>query len=514
MKTIPWIALLLLGYVAPLIAAETWPSAIKPVMTVVDLNVGESATATLSDGTSANVKLVDLREIRDDLRQAVRQSRVTIEINGEKTTLVSANYRLPEVAGGVQVDCAVTQGCTAGTGDNPWALKKDARLRLWPAGSPWIRPGTFRYPANQRWFASEHANGQRAGVCAITARCRARRRSIITAVWTSAAREGWSTASSATDAVVVSAGQARLLGDRPISRSCVKPRVRCRLSPRRPRLVLPLQPSDSIDPAMKLGARVKMGQKVGVLGKEGASGGWSHLHFDIIGAAAQRRVRHRRGLRLPLAGVPRRAPDAASGRRPAAPRRLGRASLSCSTASRSWSGQGPDTLRTTEWTLSDGTTAEGPTVTRVYDEAGRVQRDPQGDRCRRPRGLRFRRRADVRPQAHPKLLPPGDSRRVLAHVRRKAGRRGDVQGPQLRRSPRRKVTSVGTSATARRRWRSNPTECRSACQRRLRSHHASLRQTRRLPRLRRPEELPRRNRYGTAMLPHRVERRASSVTNW
>ena len=26
-----------------------------------------------------------------------------------------------------------------------------------------------------------------------------------------------------------------------------------------------------------------MGQKIGLLGKEGGSGGWSHLHFDITG---------------------------------------------------------------------------------------------------------------------------------------------------------------------------------------------------------------------------------------
>ena len=32
---------------------------------------------------------------------------------------------------------------------------------------------------------------------------------------------------------------------------------------------------------MKLGDKVKMGQRYGLLGKEGASGGWSHLHFDI-----------------------------------------------------------------------------------------------------------------------------------------------------------------------------------------------------------------------------------------
>jgi hypothetical protein len=37
----------------------------------------------------------------------------------------------------------------------------------------------------------------------------------------------------------------------------------------------------TIDAAVKPGARVVMGQKIGVLGKEGASGGWSHLHFEI-----------------------------------------------------------------------------------------------------------------------------------------------------------------------------------------------------------------------------------------
>ena len=33
-------------------------------------------------------------------------------------------------------------------------MLKDARLRVWPAGSPWIDPGGFVYPARQRWFAA------------------------------------------------------------------------------------------------------------------------------------------------------------------------------------------------------------------------------------------------------------------------------------------------------------------------------------------------------------------------
>ena len=37
----------------------------------------------------------------------------------------------------------------------------------------------------------------------------------------------------------------------------------------------------SIDLEVQPGKRVRMGQKIGVLGKEGSSGGWAHLHFDI-----------------------------------------------------------------------------------------------------------------------------------------------------------------------------------------------------------------------------------------
>ncbi len=37
----------------------------------------------------------------------------------------------------------------------------------------------------------------------------------------------------------------------------------------------------SINPEIQPGIRVKKGQKLGLLGKEGGSGGWSHFHFDI-----------------------------------------------------------------------------------------------------------------------------------------------------------------------------------------------------------------------------------------
>lgn len=47
-----------------LLAAEP-PARIEPLVRVVDLNVGESADVTLTDGLRASVKLLDLKETHD-----------------------------------------------------------------------------------------------------------------------------------------------------------------------------------------------------------------------------------------------------------------------------------------------------------------------------------------------------------------------------------------------------------------------------------------------------------------
>jgi hypothetical protein len=102
------------------------------------------------------VKLFDLEEVRDSLRSAVRDARVKVKLNGRAITLHSGNYHLPVTFAGVQIDCPVTGGYRdiRNHRGNVWALEKDARLRLWPAASPWIEPRCFTYPLKQRWFAS------------------------------------------------------------------------------------------------------------------------------------------------------------------------------------------------------------------------------------------------------------------------------------------------------------------------------------------------------------------------
>lgn len=149
-----------LFFVSALIAVATLANAgppeptLQPLVRVVDLERGESTQVELADGSKALVKLIDVQETRDPIRDAVRRARVTVEVNGQTTTLDAANYQLPVTFAGVQIDCSITKGYSSNSNQDPWGPDKAARLRLWPTGSPWIAPGTFVYPVKQRWFAS------------------------------------------------------------------------------------------------------------------------------------------------------------------------------------------------------------------------------------------------------------------------------------------------------------------------------------------------------------------------
>ncbi|MGK0189736.1 MAG: hypothetical protein ACI9R3_005553 [Verrucomicrobiales bacterium] len=127
---------------------------ITPLLRVVDLKIGESQLIELCNGEKVKVKLLDLKETRDNIRDAIREAQVVVEIDGEAVTLKSGNYHLPVTTGDVQIDCPITHGYYSNTSNDDWGLDKDVRLRLWPAGSPFVQAVTFGYPVKQRWFAS------------------------------------------------------------------------------------------------------------------------------------------------------------------------------------------------------------------------------------------------------------------------------------------------------------------------------------------------------------------------
>ena len=263
----------------------------QPLFRVVDLDVGATERVQVSDGKSATVKLLATNETRDRVRSAIRDARVNVEINGASVTLSCGNYRLPVAIGGVQVDCAVTKAYYRDTNADRWALVKDARLRLWPAGSPYMPASSFVYPVRQRWFATrtQMANepthvdgGESIGS----------RRIYYHSGLDIGGAEGMVDVLAATSGLVVGVGKTVLDSEK--NNASLDPQDR--------------QYNDTIwvldergwyhrythlysfDPSVTLGGRVEMGQRIGTLGKEGGSGGWSHLHYEILSRQASARL--------------------------------------------------------------------------------------------------------------------------------------------------------------------------------------------------------------------------------
>ncbi|MHC5543781.1 M23 family metallopeptidase, partial [Singulisphaera rosea] len=254
------------------------PRLASPLRTI-DLNRGESQTVTLPDGKPATVTLIDVQTQVDPIRGAVREATVKVEVNGTPITLPSGNYNLPVTVAGVQADCPITRDYNANSTIDHWGLVKDARIRLWPAGKSWIDPATFTYPARQRWFASstQMANeptyvdgGEKPSLKSI----------YYHSGLDIGGAEGMVDVVAATDGIVVSAGGKNLPG------------LDLTSTPIQPRYDVVYLLDDrgwfyryshmaSIDPAITPGTTVSMGQTIGVLGKEGGSGGWTHLHFEI-----------------------------------------------------------------------------------------------------------------------------------------------------------------------------------------------------------------------------------------
>jgi Peptidase family M23/PKD domain len=337
-------------------------AAVRPWVRTADLDIGESQEITLHDGQMARLKLVGVEEIRDSLRQAVREARVKVEVNGAVLTLTSATYHLPVVAGGVQIDCPITRGHLANSSmGNVWSLQKEARFRLWPAGSSWMQPGTFTYPARQRWLASDtqmaneptFVNGDEAPGQ--------------TNVYYHygldfGGAEGMVDVVAATDGLVVSAG-GRTLPAHTNSPAQARYDVIYIVDGRG----WYYRYSHLMTLYVRPGQQVRMGQRIGILGKEGGSGGWSHLHFDITSPQPSGKW----GIQDAYAYVWEawQREDRPKILALARPHRLAVTDAPVwLEGGNSWSATGP--IKRYDWTFTDGTTATGPRVKRRYERPG------------------------------------------------------------------------------------------------------------------------------------------------
>jgi murein DD-endopeptidase MepM/ murein hydrolase activator NlpD len=335
----------------------------QPLFRVVDLDVGATERVQVADGKSVTVKLLSTSETRDRVRSAIRDARVDVEINGARATLSCGNYRLPVAAGGVQVDCEVTKAYYRDTNADHWALVKDARLRLWPAASPYMPAGSFVYPVRQRWFATrtQMANeptyvddGESIG----------KRRIYYHSGLDIGGAEGMVEVLAATSGLVVGVGKAVLDSEKNTG-----------LDREYDDTIWVLDERGwyhrythlfSYDPSVKLGGRVAMGQKIGTLGKEGGSGGWSHLHYEILSRQASGKLGTMEGYAFLWEAYLRQyKPHVIAVARPHQAVLVGEKVLL--DGSRSYS---DSRIARFDWTFTDGGKALGQSVERTYSQPG------------------------------------------------------------------------------------------------------------------------------------------------
>src|SRR2546421_1199017 len=359
------LAIILISLLAP----AAWAALTEPLFRTIDIDRGETQEVKLLDGQKVTVKLLDVQDERDSLRSAIRRASIQVAINGAVATVISGTYQLPIAVGGVQIDCPVTRAYydRHDPFEDSWGLEKDARVRIWPKDSPWMEKGTFAYPAKQRWFASPTQIGNEPSYVDGGDHPPAKHSIYYHAGNDIGGCEGMIEVVSACDGLVASAGGKAMpeYSDAPF----YKPHGDYDY-------VYVIDAHgwfyryahlQSIDPAVQPGARVKMAQKIGMLGKEGSSGGWSHLHFDIKARQPSGKwgiqdaypflwEAYEREYQPKLLAVARPHYLVAPGEK------------LLLDGSKSWSAGG--NIAHFQWTFGDGSTAEGATVQRMYERPG------------------------------------------------------------------------------------------------------------------------------------------------
>ena len=324
---------------------------------VVDLNIGEPAKVVLHDGSVVQVKVISVSETHEPVTKMLISAAVKVEINGKPADLYCGQYRLPVQVGKVQVDVPVVGAYNKDTNMDWWKLRKDVRLRFWPAGSPWIEPGTFGYPVKQQWLASSTSYSNEP----------VSRRTTGKVYYHSGidigGAEGLTEVIAATDGRVITLGEQVPEGKvHPVA----KPRDDVVYLEDQRGWVYRYSHLKTIDPALQPGGKVKKGQRIGYIGKEGSSGGWTHLHFDVssLMPSGEWGIQDSYAF-LWQAYLDEHKPEVLAVARPHKSALVGESVVH--DASRSWTKSGKQNF---EWLLTDGSKAKGPVVKSIYHKPG------------------------------------------------------------------------------------------------------------------------------------------------
>jgi len=322
----------------------------------VCLDPGESCHFQLRNGAEKRIRLVAVKEYEDPVIHLMRRADVEVEIDGKPITLTCAPYVMPTEIEGVRIQADTTSA---------WlGIPKRVQFSLWDASDPIVDTNRFCFPLpGYRLFSHGlqaynepvhlgHRDGDPKG-----------QHFYHYYGVDFAGYEGRQKVVSCIDGIVIltkpEEGSLCIRDDRG--------------------LVLYYGHLDSILPDIRVGTPVKCGQWVGMLGKRGASGNFSHIHVGVIlsdTAMAEGRLNgypqgcctHNLNLYpwLVAAYQQESGMDLYAMARPHKAALTGDKVLfdgSNSMACKS-------TITSFKWEFHDGTTAEGPKAEKVYEKPG------------------------------------------------------------------------------------------------------------------------------------------------
>jgi hypothetical protein len=314
----------------------------------VYLDPGESFSFQLKNGEDRRIRLASVKEYQDPVIHLTRRAEVEVEIDGKPVTLTCAPYVMPTEVQGLRIQADTTSA---------WlATPKRVQFSVWDASDPIVDTALFCFPlpgyrlfshGTQAYNEPVHLgdrDGEPGG-----------QRFYHNYGVDLAGYEGRQKVVSGIDGIVVQTNREE--GD---------------LSIRDDRgFVLYYGHLDSILSGISEGTPVKRGQWVGMLGRRGASGNFSHLHVGtFLSESARAEGRLNRNLNLYPWLVAAYQQDSGTNlyavARPHKIALTGDAVLFDGSSSMAFK----STITSFKWEFHDGIVVDGPRAEKVYEKPG------------------------------------------------------------------------------------------------------------------------------------------------
>lgn len=226
---------------------------------IVALDPGEAYQFALDGGSTRTIRLVSVTERRDSVVRLIRRADVRVEIDGQPLDLVCGPYVMPTETAGLRLQADTMSGWTE--------MPKRVQFSIWDSRDPIVDTSRFRFPIRNFRLLSH-------GMQAFNEPVHLGLRDGDPTGLKSYHNYAVDMAGFDGGEEIVNATEGDVVRFWPSGENVCSVTIRDASG-----FLWGYVHLSSFAPEVVLGAHVTLGQKLGVLGKTGPSGNFSHLHF-------------------------------------------------------------------------------------------------------------------------------------------------------------------------------------------------------------------------------------------